>query len=258
VTKTDDSRERILRAAEKIFAEKGLAGASVRAITSAAGVNHALINYYFGSKVALYQEVLERVSALIAAPRLRALESLRERYGEEPIPLRHLMNAYIRSFFDGYGEHESPAATWLRFYGRCYTEAEDEVRETTNRTGAPIRAEFLKELRRTLPELNQRQLVYRLGAVIGAYNFWRGSLGIMDDHLTEERSEFDLEELIDEVVEMSCAIFEVPPAEAGKSRRPAPRESPKSVSAITESDESEGERPLERSRRHRKVQPRKS
>jgi len=252
----DDSREKILRAAEKIFAEKGLAGASVRAITSAAEVNHALISYYFGSKVALYQEVLERTSQLLAEPRFRALEVLRERHGENPIPLPELMDAYIRSFFDGYGEPESIAATWLRFYGRCFTEAEDEVRITTNLCGSPIRREFLQELSRTLPDYSLRELVYRLGATIGMITFWRGEIGIMDDHLAEEKDEFNLDDLVEEIIAMSCAAFEIPPKNhrARPTSMSAISDVPKTAASITAAANSKEEQGEVRSRRHRKRQ----
>lgn len=53
------SREAILRAAERIFAGAGLAGARTDAIAREAGVNKALLYYYFKSKEALYLAVLE-------------------------------------------------------------------------------------------------------------------------------------------------------------------------------------------------------
>jgi TetR/AcrR family transcriptional regulator len=53
------SRSAILRAAERIFAGAGLAGARTDAIARAARVNKALLYYYFKSKDALYRAVLE-------------------------------------------------------------------------------------------------------------------------------------------------------------------------------------------------------
>ncbi len=57
-TPQGDSVHRILAAAERAFAEQGLAGARTDAIASAAGVNKALLYYYFGSKERLYTAVL--------------------------------------------------------------------------------------------------------------------------------------------------------------------------------------------------------
>ncbi|TAN56737.1 MAG: TetR/AcrR family transcriptional regulator [Rhodospirillales bacterium] len=52
------TRDRILEAAHRIFAQKGFRAATVFDIVSAAGTNQASINYHFGSKEKLYREVL--------------------------------------------------------------------------------------------------------------------------------------------------------------------------------------------------------
>ena len=57
------TRERILDAAHKAFAELGFDGASTRAISKAAGVNQGLIPYYFGTKDALWREAVDRAFA---------------------------------------------------------------------------------------------------------------------------------------------------------------------------------------------------
>jgi TetR/AcrR family transcriptional regulator len=53
------TREAILEAAERIFGDEGLEGARTDAIAAAAGVNKALLYYYFRSKEGLYRAVLE-------------------------------------------------------------------------------------------------------------------------------------------------------------------------------------------------------
>jgi TetR/AcrR family transcriptional regulator len=57
--RSDKSRTAILAAAESVFAESGLAGARTDAIAAAAGVNKALLYYYFQSKEHLYEAVVE-------------------------------------------------------------------------------------------------------------------------------------------------------------------------------------------------------
>jgi AcrR family transcriptional regulator len=54
-----DKREHILTSAEKLFAEKGFDGTSVRDIAQLAGVNLAMISYYFGSKEKLLEALIE-------------------------------------------------------------------------------------------------------------------------------------------------------------------------------------------------------
>ena len=59
----DRTKEKIVRAATRLFAEKGLAGVTVREICRAARVNGALVNYHFRSKEGLYRVCVERVYA---------------------------------------------------------------------------------------------------------------------------------------------------------------------------------------------------
>jgi TetR/AcrR family transcriptional regulator len=53
--------QRILAAAERIFAERGLTGARTEHIAAAAKANKAMLYYYFGSKEQLYRAVLEHL-----------------------------------------------------------------------------------------------------------------------------------------------------------------------------------------------------
>jgi AcrR family transcriptional regulator len=55
---SDITRERILKAAERLFAERGYDGTSIRTIVAKAKVNQAAINYHFDGKDGLYREVL--------------------------------------------------------------------------------------------------------------------------------------------------------------------------------------------------------
>src|SRR5215831_16286335 len=59
--KPEQSRAAILKAAVREFAREGVAGARTDAIARSAGVNKALLYYYFKDKEALYQAVLDEV-----------------------------------------------------------------------------------------------------------------------------------------------------------------------------------------------------
>src|SRR5580704_18988421 len=75
----DGTPDRILKTAERLFAERGFNGVSVRELAAAANVNIASIGYHFRSKEGLLAEVYrrhcepmieERLSGLAAATRL--------------------------------------------------------------------------------------------------------------------------------------------------------------------------------------------
>ncbi len=63
-------KDRILDAAEQLFARHGFYGVSVRDITEAAGVDVALVNYHFGSKRELFTAVFQRRAELLNPERL--------------------------------------------------------------------------------------------------------------------------------------------------------------------------------------------
>jgi TetR/AcrR family transcriptional regulator len=93
-----ETAQRILAAAEQAFAEQGLAGARTDQIVRAAGVNKALLYYYFHSKDELYGAVLEslfrRQQAAIAAAR-QNVSSGRHESGH-----REELLAYVNGAFD--------------------------------------------------------------------------------------------------------------------------------------------------------------
>ena len=91
------TRGAILEAAERIFAEEGLEGARTDAIAAAAGVNKALLYYYFRSKDDLYRAVLETYLADFNRQALAVLSSRGS--------ARSLLLRYINLHFDFIGAH---------------------------------------------------------------------------------------------------------------------------------------------------------
>lgn len=69
----EESKRRILDAAEHAFALRGYEGARLRDIASEAGVHHALVHHYYGDKRGLFKEVLERALAAISTAGIASL-----------------------------------------------------------------------------------------------------------------------------------------------------------------------------------------
>jgi AcrR family transcriptional regulator len=76
------TRDRIIRVAERLFAENGFAGTSVREITNEAGVNVAAVNYHFGGKEALYQQTFRRLLNELRHIRIRRIRADMKEAGE--------------------------------------------------------------------------------------------------------------------------------------------------------------------------------
>jgi TetR/AcrR family transcriptional regulator len=71
--RADQTRTRILDAAVREFSENGLAGARTEQIAEAAGVNKALLYYYFDGKEALYQAAIETVAKRVVDSSLQSM-----------------------------------------------------------------------------------------------------------------------------------------------------------------------------------------
>ena len=92
-----ESRAAILQAAVREFAREGVAGARTDAIAQSAGVNKALLYYYFKDKEALYQAVLDNVFSGVRT-------AIRDALAQQLVPKEKLC-AYVRAHFDYIASH---------------------------------------------------------------------------------------------------------------------------------------------------------
>src|ERR1044072_7944760 len=90
----EGTRERILRTAERLFAERGFNGVSVRELAAAAQVNIASIGYHFDSKEGLLSEVYRRHCEPMIEERLRGLEAAVRRRGRARVAA--IIEAFVR------------------------------------------------------------------------------------------------------------------------------------------------------------------
>jgi AcrR family transcriptional regulator len=101
-----DLRERLLDAALRRFSAHGIAATSLRAIAVEAGVNPALVHYYFGDKARLQAAVVqERV--------LPAVSDLREAVAKAA-DVAGLVAAFVRGIGDVVGQHPWFPTLWVR------------------------------------------------------------------------------------------------------------------------------------------------
>lgn len=168
-TQQIDTKQRLLDAAERLFALNGYQGTSLRAITAEAQANLAAVNYHFGSKEALLEAVLQR--------RLGPLNKAREEH------LRQVLNQaensqssplcidVLRAFVEPtlcFREEGTGARHFLLLIGRSVAEADEAVRQSFLRQVRPIFLLFKQCLRLALPQLPEKTLLARLHFTIGA------------------------------------------------------------------------------------------
>lgn len=101
VPPSQETQDRILDAAEKLFAERGIDAVSTRSILAAAGVNVSLAQYHFGGRDGLIEALLRRRFGPITEERLRRLAEV-EAHGKDAT-----LEDVLRAF------HEYPPPEWF-------------------------------------------------------------------------------------------------------------------------------------------------
>ena len=93
---TPSKRDRILDVAERLFAEHGFDGVTIRQIASGAEVDVALASYHFGKKLDLFQAVFGRRAEELNERRLAALREVQAQAGEKGPSVEQIIEAFLR------------------------------------------------------------------------------------------------------------------------------------------------------------------
>lgn len=94
IVRGEATREKVLDAAERLFADVGFDGVSIRQIAQEAGVTLGMVGFHGGSKVELFETLVERRVSVLSGERRKALSRLFPTPEARP-DLRDIMAAYI-------------------------------------------------------------------------------------------------------------------------------------------------------------------
>lgn len=164
------TKQRILDAAEYLFAYKGFHNTSLRAITGRAAVNLAAVNYHFGSKETLLEAVFSRrVTPLneVRLERLDAVSSSARQNGLRP-HVSDLVRAFVEPTLQ-YRESGAGAEDFISLVGRSFSDPEDTVRKIFLRLVNPVIRRFYESIQEALPDLPEDILRWRFYFAMGAF-----------------------------------------------------------------------------------------
>jgi len=162
----DSTRERILDAAEALFADEGFS-TSLRSITAAAGVNLAAVNYHFGSKDSLIEQVFARRLTPLNAERLEALDAAERDAGDgTPPPLEPIVRSFIAPAIRL--SRDPQGATFMRLVGHTLGRRDDRLLPLFADQFKDVVARFHVAIGRALPELESPDVFWRMLFMIGS------------------------------------------------------------------------------------------
>ncbi|HUD42288.1 MAG TPA: TetR/AcrR family transcriptional regulator [Dokdonella sp.] len=169
------TRQRILGAAEELFARHGFAGASLRQVTASAKVNLAAVNYHFGSKENLIEEVFRRRLDELNARRTELLAQCRERVD---LSLEDVLDAFVRPALE-LSLSDAGGAAFVRVLARAYAEHDERLRRFLSDNYGHVLKEFAVVFARLLPQLDKEELYWRLDIVSGALTYAMADFGVL-------------------------------------------------------------------------------
>ncbi len=164
------TKDRILTAAEELFALHGFAGTSLRQVTSKADVNIAAVNYHFGSKDNLVNEVFRRRMDEMSKARIAQLRNAQQK---DPCDMHALLAAFIEPAL-AVVEHNG---AFVRVLARAYVEKNDKLRQFLSENYGHVLREFAKAIAPCVPQLSKAQLYWRLDFTIGALTYTMADFG---------------------------------------------------------------------------------
>jgi len=163
----NQTRERILDAATRQFAEHGFAATSMRRVTSEAKANLASVHYHFGSKEALILAVFERLVGPVNRDRLERLDAALTASGGAPLTVETIVDAFVAPALRLARDPRLGAAL-PALLGRIYAEPGDILRPVFEEQFGEVARRFAMALGDALPDLPNADLRWRMHFLVGA------------------------------------------------------------------------------------------
>ncbi|MCR9272491.1 MULTISPECIES: TetR/AcrR family transcriptional regulator [Mameliella] len=168
----------ILDKAELLFADYGFNGAKVRDIATEAGVNQALVRYYFGSKQDLFDAVVRRRGSVISGARHVLLDELLSR--DVAPTVAELVRCYLRPQWEMKNSGSNGAA-FVRLQARLHAEQEEHAFRLRREVYDASVKRYIQALSEILPEIPKEVISTRMAFAVGTYMFMLNDLGRIND-----------------------------------------------------------------------------
>jgi AcrR family transcriptional regulator len=160
----DGARERLLDAAEALFAERGFAATSMRAVTRAAGLSVSAANYHFGSKRVLLLAAVARRLEPLNRERIAAIERVVSEAGGQQLEAEDILRAFLLPLLVSPPDRR---VQYRAIVSRLYTEPPELVAELKRELFSKLTECVIDALRRALPEFDRNDIAMAFQITVG-------------------------------------------------------------------------------------------
>jgi AcrR family transcriptional regulator len=166
----EDTRSALLDAAERLFAENGLEGASVREITRAAKANLGSVNYHFGTKDGLILAVFSRRLKPMNERRLSLLDAVEDAAGDGPLALEGVLESFLRPMVEQSDSGLENRQSFSRLMSRVFQEPNPQLTQLVYDQFGLLVKRMHAALRRAVPGIAPDEVFWRICFLFGSAN----------------------------------------------------------------------------------------
>jgi AcrR family transcriptional regulator len=200
-----DTRDLILDAAEQLFSKHGFYGVTIREVAREAGVDTALVHYYFGAKRALFDAVFLRRAEVWNNERVDAINRYAGEMGDA-MTLEGLFEAFLRPPF----QWSMKGGPGWKHYSALVAQTNANPTfggETMARYYDPAIRRLIELIKRVLPDAREVDLYWAYHNLSGALTLTLGETGRLDRLSGGLCRSGDLESACDYLVRFAAAGF---------------------------------------------------
>jgi AcrR family transcriptional regulator len=208
------TRQKILDAAERLFARHGFENTSLRSIIAGARVNLAAIHYHFGSKEGLIRAVIERRFAPVNDERLRLLAEYENRTGGRLPGVEEILEAFLAPMLRIGLLHSGQGLLLMQLGGRLLQQSGGMLEKAAGSEFERVAVRFLEAFQKALPALARQEIAWRMNFTIGAAAralFGGIPLKVLSSASHEDLRARDVERVLQRLIAYTAAGMKVPP-----------------------------------------------
>lgn len=162
------TKQRLVEAAEALFADEGFDRVSVRDITSKAAANVAAVNYHFGSREGLVAVVMARYINPVNEERIARLDALEKRVGSKPLAVEEILEAFVRPFATQVRRSELSEKLFFKLMGRMFGQNDCQLPPVVEGVFSTMLGRFQRAFAKALPGLAAEEVWWRIHLMAGA------------------------------------------------------------------------------------------
>jgi AcrR family transcriptional regulator len=204
--KSISTKERLLNAAEKLFAVDGFSAVTVRQIAKEAEADISLVYYHFQSKRNLFESVLMRRAKYINDLRLNELEKIEQRHPNDNPTVEEIIYAFVYPLLQKLHEDHDE---WKHYFAliAMVNNSPNWGGEMMTKYFDPLVHRFLKAIQKALPNCDEADLFWSYHFLSGALTLTFAETGRIDNLSDGVCKSSDMKSIIERMPKFLAAGF---------------------------------------------------